>query len=338
MRVLPAPLSAAAAEEILIPPPKRGIILYSVRDAVSRDPTTSDQPSGFREILEYLAAIGYKQVEFAGYRQHANAEGGANLGLPDNNYAGARLLRQWLDDNGLVCNGNHGSVPSTINDTTIAQFNQGLDIAEILGMEHVGTGSAPTGSAYAADWDAAADRWNFWGEMAAARHLKLYTHSHHAEYAFLLDSPPLDELGRPTRSSGIRRLPYFMNQTDPKFVHFEIDTRCAFSAQFRYQTYTNPDGEVVTDIFDPAAQIAAQPHRYPLFHLKDGVYDLTNPAGYYMVPFGLGTIDYATFYRSVGPKGFPVSHWEQDNASSWVPGGSLAAAKITIDNMATFRG
>ena len=30
-------------------------------------------------------------------------------------------------------------------------------------MGHIGTGSDPTGSAYVADWELAAERWNFFG-------------------------------------------------------------------------------------------------------------------------------------------------------------------------------
>ncbi|MBO0518415.1 sugar phosphate isomerase/epimerase, partial [Streptomyces beijiangensis] len=76
---------------------KRGIILYTVRDATGRDPLSSDLPSGFREVFKELARYGYKQVEFAGYGQHANAPGGANL----ESVEGARLLRSWLDEYGL---------------------------------------------------------------------------------------------------------------------------------------------------------------------------------------------------------------------------------------------
>src|SRR5262247_1157410 len=51
----------------LVPPGKRGIILYTVRDAISRDPSTSPYASGFKAVIEELGRIGYKQVEFAGY-------------------------------------------------------------------------------------------------------------------------------------------------------------------------------------------------------------------------------------------------------------------------------
>src|SRR5690349_21659146 len=98
------------ANGTLVPASKRGIILYTVRDAISRDPNTTDLASGFKEVLGELSRIGFRQIEFAGYSQHANAEGGNNL----NTVAGATLLKSWLDDLGLEAEGNHGSIPGTI--------------------------------------------------------------------------------------------------------------------------------------------------------------------------------------------------------------------------------
>src|SRR6478609_1441660 len=218
------------ANGILIPAPRRGIILYTVRDAVSRDPLGSPLASGFKEVLAELAAIGYRQIEFAGFTQHANAEGGSNL----NTVEGATLLRSWLDDNGLEAEGNHGSVPSTVTDATLAQFDAACEVANILGMGHIGTGSDPTSSAYVADWAAAAERWNVLGVRAASHGLKLYTHNHDVAYSFLLDSGPLDAQGRPTRSSGIRRLEYFLANTDPKNVYLEMDIYWAHVAKFKH--------------------------------------------------------------------------------------------------------
>ena len=162
----------AAGNGVLLPPGKRGIILYTVRDAVSRDPNATDLASGFKEVFQELSRIGYKQIEFAGYNQHANAEGG-NV----NNVAGAQQLRKWLDDNGLEAEGNHGNIPGTVSDATLAAFDAQCEIANILGFGHIGTGSDPTGSAYLADWELAADRWNVFGERAAGHGLKLYAMS-----------------------------------------------------------------------------------------------------------------------------------------------------------------
>jgi len=321
---------------VLIPPGKRGIILYTVRDAISRDPNTTDLPSGFKEVFQELSRIGYKQIEFAGFSQHANAEGG-NV----NNVAGAQLLRKWLDDNGLEAEGNHGTIPSVINDTTLAQFDTACEIANILGFGHIGTGSDPTSSAYLADWQAAADRWNILGERAASHGLKLYTHNHDVAYSFLLDSGPLDAQGRPTRSSGIRRLEWFLQNTDPNYVYLEMDIYWAHVAQFKHRTYTAPDGSAVESIFDPAAVVAAQTKRFPLFHAKDGKSVPSSSNGYEMVAFGQGDIDYKTFFQRIGAKGYHNSMYEQDNAGSWPTtsgDASLRNSATSYAGMAALRG
>ncbi|MFE5670599.1 sugar phosphate isomerase/epimerase family protein [Agromyces sp. NPDC056523] len=337
-----AAAGAAAGTGVLVPPGKRGIILYTVRDAVGRNPLTSDLPSGFKEVLTELARIGYKQIEFAGYGQNANSEGGANLGTPE----GAQLLRTWLDANGLEAEGNHGSIPSVINDTTLAQFDAACEVANILGFGHIGTGSDPTGSSYLADWQAAAERWNILGERAATHGLKLYTHNHDAAYNFLLDSGPLDEQGRPTRSSGVRRLEWFLQNTDPNYVYLEMDIYWAHVAQHRFQSYTAPDGSVVADWFDPAGLVAEQTTRFPLFHAKDGALRPDLAAGYSIVPFGAGDIDFTTFFQRIGAKGYHNSMYEQDNASSVnslgvnapSPSLSLENSAYSYGNLAALRG
>jgi len=325
------------ANGILIPAPKRGIILYTVRDAISRNPLTSDLASGFKEVLAELSSIGFRQIEFAGYTQNANSEGGNNL----NTVEGATLLRSWLDENGLEAEGNHGSIPSTVTDATIASFDTACEIANILGMSHIGTGNDPTSSGFLPDWQAAAERWNFFGERASGHGLKLYTHNHSPAYSFLLDSGPLDALGRPTRSSGIRRLEWFLANTDPKNVYLEMDIFWAHVAQYQHHTYTAPDGSVVTGaIFDPAALVAAQTNRFPLFHVKDGKKNPASSNGYDIIAFGAGDIDYSTFMRRVGAKGSHNPMWEQDNAGggSAAPGQSLELAKFSYDNLAALRG
>ncbi|SEH00736.1 Sugar phosphate isomerase/epimerase [Nonomuraea solani] len=331
-----AEAAEAASRRALIPRGKRGIILYTVRDAVGRDPLSTTLPSGFRRVLEELGRIGYRQVEFAGYRQHANAEGGANLETVE----GARLLRAWLDDNGLRAQGNHGFIPGSWPLTTadLDRFKQTLEIANILGLAHVGTGADPTGSAYKADWDVAADKWNELGSIARRAGVRLYTHNHDAAYAFLLDSGPLDEQGRPTRSSGIRKLEYFFGISDPRRVYFEMDIFWAHVARFKHHTYTAPDGSVRTDVFDPLATVRAREHRFPLFHAKDGTANPATANGYDMVPFGTGDIDYRRFFSRLRERERHNPMYEQDNAPGTDPAQSLRYAELSYRNMAALRG
>ncbi|MEE4495333.1 sugar phosphate isomerase/epimerase family protein [Streptomyces sp. BE230] len=322
--------------QALVPAHKRGIILYTVRDATGRDPLGTTLPSGFRDVFKELARYGYKQVEFAGYGQHANAPGGNNLETVE----GAKLLRSWLDDYGLRAQGNHGFIPGSwpLSQSDLDQFKRHLEIANILGMDHMGTGGDPTGSAYRADWDVAADKWNALGQIAHRAGIKLYTHNHDAAYGFLLDGGPLDEQGRPTRSSGIRKLEYFLKVTDPKTVWLEMDVYWAHVAQYKFHTYTALDGSQRENIFDPAAVVRRNNKRYPLFHAKDGIVNTASGDGYDMVPFGTGVIDYRTFFRRVGEANYRNPMVEQDTApSSTDLAQSLKQARISYEGMAALR-
>jgi sugar phosphate isomerase/epimerase len=332
----PAGAPATGTGHALVPAGRRGIILYTVRDAIGRDPLTTPLPSGFRAVFEQLARFGYRQVEFAGYRQHANAPGGADL----ESVAGAKLLRRWLDAYGLRAQGNHGFIPPSWPLTTADTdtFKKHLEIANILGMPHMGTGGDPTGSSYQADWDVAADKWQTLGEIARAAGIKLYTHNHDAAYDFLLDGGPLDDQGRPTRSSGIRKLEYFLTVTDPRLVWLEMDVFWAHVAQYKFRTYTAHDGSTQTRIFDPAGLVERYDRRYPLFHAKDGAVNTANGMGYDMVPFGTGVIDYTTFFSRVGHRNSHHPMVEQDNAPSATdPAQSLRYARIGYDNLAALR-
>jgi sugar phosphate isomerase/epimerase len=334
---IPALPGRAAAGGPLIRASKRGIILYTVRDAISRDPLTTSLPSGFRRVFEALADIGFERVEFAGYQQHANAEGGANL----ETVQGAKLLRKWLNDNGLRAEGNHGFIPPSwpLTQADIDRFKQALEIANILGLDHMGTGNDPTSSAYKADWDVAAEKWRQLGKIAkSAGGTRLYTHNHDAAYNFLLDSGPPDEQGRPTRSSGIRKLEYFIKISDPRYVFLEMDIFWAHVARHKFTTFTAPDGSVKTDIFDPIAVVKPVEQRFPLFHAKDGRINLATPNGYDMVPFGTGDIDYRAFFRAL-KSGHHYPMYEQDNAPGGTanPGQSLEFAELSYDNMSRLR-
>jgi hypothetical protein len=199
--------TARGGNGLLVPPGKRSIILFTVRDRIGAAPDSTGVPYGFEQVLARLAEIGYHGIEFAGYTQSTQILG---------RQITPAEIRTILDANGLIATGSHGNIPSTINDSTLAAFDAYLETANVLGQKYVGTGGDPTGSNFKADWDAAAERWNILGERAAAAGLKLYTHNHDAAYSFLLDSGPLDALGRPTRSSGIRKLEYFLGITNPR--------------------------------------------------------------------------------------------------------------------------
>ena len=96
--------TARGGKGLLVPPGKRSIILYTVRDRISAAPDSTGVPYGFAQVLERLAEIGYHGIEFAGYNQNA-----AILGRQIT----PAEIRQILDDNGLIAVGSHGSIRRT---------------------------------------------------------------------------------------------------------------------------------------------------------------------------------------------------------------------------------
>jgi sugar phosphate isomerase/epimerase len=321
----PAAMPAFAANGVTVPPGKRGIQLYTVRDVVTRTPNPAlGIGGGFRYIFEQLAGMGYKQVEFAGYTQSTSILG---------RQITPAEIRQLLDDNGLEANGSHIGFSD-------ASIEAQLDIAETLGMPHLGTASIPTGSRYKEDWQRAADNFNRWGAAAAARGIKLYQHNHHAEYNFLLDSGPLNANGKPTASSGMRCLEYFFTLVDPELVWFEMDIYWGYVAQHRYQTYTDANGVAQTSIYDPLVTVGAAPERFPLFHVKDGA-KANNADGYTFVPVGAGVMPLQDFLNAVAKKGYHYPNYEQDNAPgspTTAPNQSLQSSQYSYDTIASWRG
>ncbi|PRY01725.1 sugar phosphate isomerase/epimerase family protein [Allonocardiopsis opalescens] len=292
-----AALTAAAAGPAhaggrLLPPGKIGIQLYSIRDKVNS--------LGFRAVFEELAQMGYAEVEFAGYTQ-----GGVGpITVPE--------IRRLLDDNGLRAVGSHVTINGLRNN-----LDAELDNAEILGMRHIGTPQAPTDVNTVDGYRAAAEEFNAWGEVAAARGLKLYQHNHAGEFAFAQDQPQ------------VRLYDVFLENTDPRAVFLEMDIYWAFVGRHLYPG------------FEPIDYVTAHPRRYPLFHVKDGDTNPSNPNGYDIIEFGAGDLPYQEFFSTIRARGFhPI--WEQDNAGSTAvpphPVNSLGNAERSYDAMVRLRG
>ncbi|MGI5214452.1 sugar phosphate isomerase/epimerase family protein [Plantactinospora sp. CA-290183] len=296
-----------------LPVGRIGIQLYSVRT----------DPAPFAEKLPLLAGLGFKEIEFAGYGN----------GTPTD--ADILAIRKILDDNGLKAVGSHVGFDALFGDLT-----RQLDIAQMLGMKHIGTANAPTGSRYRADWRIAADRYNAVGGAAKARGLKFYQHNHDGEYNFLLDTGPLDAGGKPTRSTGQRGLEYFFGLTQPDLVYFEMDIYWAYQAQVRFKSYLDEYGVTRRDTFDPIRTISKQQERFPLFHVKDGVLNAEGTS-LTMTEYGVpgGYVPFEQFFASLTSTDAHHYIWEQDNAGTTPPeqGGVYGAAERSYDNMRATR-
>ena len=222
-------------------------------------------------------------------------------------------IRQLLDDNGLKAAGSHRGLGDF---RTNLEWE--LDAAETLGMSAVGTASAPTGNRTIAGYQAAAAEFNAWGAAAAARGIKLYQHNHTIEFSFATDRPD------------VRLYDLFLELTDPRYVFLEMDILWAYGGARKYPG------------FRPVDYVNAHPHRYPLFHVKDGV-PLPDPQqgnSYLDVEFGAGVIPFAEFFTELDGGGRFTYLWEQDSGPNAQPNppGSLGAAERSYQRMVDLRG
>ncbi len=402
-----APAKAHAAGGRLIPGGKVGTITFTQRDVPSRvgiaasaalgvpptlgfiggpdfpeDPTDLGPlvplPGGWRELLDFLANCGFKQIEFAGYGQNAANPGGAapnpapgGVTTPESRaayVAYARTLRGFLDEFGLAAIGNHGFIPNTwpgpnspgggMSTQDYNRLQAELEFAATLGMPYMGTGGDPTSAnnRNIEPWTVSGEKWEALNTLSLQWGIHMYTHNHSPAYHFLQDGPmvtvtedrvtgapipPIEVRGE----SGKRLMQHYLDVTDPDLCVIEMDVYWAHVAQHQWRWRYDWEGNRAEDIFDPAAQVARQPQRYHLFHAKDGDATGEPPGvgnGYTFIPFGdpRSDIAYGTFYQTIGARGHYNSNYEQDNApgGSADPGQSLRFAKISAHNMLGLRG
>ncbi|MFF0739973.1 sugar phosphate isomerase/epimerase family protein [Streptomyces sp. NPDC004111] len=267
----------------VLPPGRLGIQLYSLRDKVAT--------LGFAKVFAELELYGYDEVEFAGYTQ--GSAGPITLAQ----------LRALTKDHGLRGIGSHVGYYDDGNPGayTFAQnLTKVLDDAQALGLPHIGTASGPWRYGTTVDgWKRCAEDFNKYGEAARARGMKFYQHNHAEEFSFATDKP------------NVRLYDVLLAETDPRLVHLEMDIYWAYVAQFRFSR--RADGTPAP--FDPLRYVLKQPHRYPLFHVKDGEHDAAQRDGYRMTDVGDGDIDYKRFISAVNRthQGRGGHHWQVEH-------------------------
>ncbi|MBU3865367.1 sugar phosphate isomerase/epimerase [Streptomyces sp. 4503] len=286
----------------LVPRGHLGIQLYTLRDQV--------QSIGFAQVFKELARYGYDQVEFAGYTQ---GTGDITLGQ----------LKRLMRDHGLRGIGSHvGYYSDDPKAYTFAtNLTQVLDDAEALGLPHVGTASGPWRYGSTVDgWKRCAEEFNTYGAAAKARGMKFYQHNHAEEFSFATDRPD------------VRLYDVLLAETDPELVHLEMDIYWAYVAQYRFGK--KADGSPAP--FEPLDYVLRAPHRYPLFHVKDGEHDETATDGYRMVDVGDGDIDYRRFLTAVGRThgGRRDHHWMVEHDQ---PADSLTTARRSARYLRSLR-
>ena len=267
-------LGPGGPDRLVVPGKQLGIHLGTVRDAIVRrdvvvlDPRTGERlRGGFAGVFETLGSYGYTHVEFAGYDQGANGP------------IGVRRIRALLDEHGLKAVGAHVDLARLVSAN---ERERELDRVQTLGAEWIGTASPVAPSGKVAEWQAAAERFNAIGEAAGARGLGFYHHTHDEEYDLFVDPTP--------DLVGVRRYQALLDWTDQRTVFSEMDVYWAYVARHRYP----PDAH--GRLFDPVAQVATQPQRYPLFHLQDAIRTQTDD-GYTFTDVGDGVLYTDAFPR-----------------------------------------
>ena len=162
-----------------------GLQLYSVRDLLPKD---------YAGTLKQIGALGYKEVESAGYYDHSAAEvmqamTGANLKLVSAHYPYAALAKD-IDQ--------------------IIDFHHQLGASRII-CSSPGRAPGHINSAHGItldDWRWNADQFNKFGEKMAAAGIKFGYHNHIPEFHVTDGVLPYAEL---------------MRLTDPAKVSFEMD-------------------------------------------------------------------------------------------------------------------
>jgi len=154
-----------------------GLQLYTVRTLLERD---------FESTLAGVAAIGYREVEFAGYHGRS-----------------PEVVRAALDRAGLGAPSAHVPIEAVRDD-----LPRVLDGARVMGHRHVVVAWLPEPQRTLDGYRAAADLFNRVGEQASAAGIRFAYHNHAYEFARLDGRLPYDIL---------------LERSDPRHVAFEMD-------------------------------------------------------------------------------------------------------------------
>jgi len=155
-----------------------GIQLYTVRQQMR-----ADMPA----TIAAIAAMGYKEVEFAGYFGRTAAQ-----------------VREMLNSNGLASPSTHIGF-----DAMKTNWDKTYDDALAIGQRFITVPSPPNGTtATVASWQRVADDFNQAGERARARGLTLAYHNHGSELRAMDGTTPFEVL---------------VTRTDPRFVALQMD-------------------------------------------------------------------------------------------------------------------
>ena len=249
-----------------------GIQHFSVRDATDRPASTEANavlgylggptfpenpadlgplvplPGGFREVFEYLKSVGITGFEFFNFNQTQFPVGDARR-TPS-----FEQIRSWLDAAGMKSFGTHtGGVGLLTAGTRSTQIRA----ANVLGHRYIGTAGDPAGNSnLVSAWRDSSENFNFIGELMYREGLKIFFHPEGTWWQYFND-PDRPDMSR------TQKIDFFTENTDPRFVLFEIDTYHTYNSRAR-----NPD-PVDGSLWDAEQYIKSNWKRLVAWHVKD---------------------------------------------------------------------
>src|SRR5829696_3716121 len=261
-----------------VPPGKISIQLFTLRDQLAID---------LEGTLAALAEIGYPRVEHAGFVGRTVQE-----------------FKAALDAAGIWASSGHVQIPQPFD---AAAWRASLADAQVLGSRFIvhpffginfGTGEVVRDRA---TWTAFAHDLNRAGRMAREAGLRLGYHNHNWEFFRLADG------------SGQRAFDVLVEETDPRYVHLELDLFWAWRGAA-----------------DPVDLFRQTGNRVRQYHVKD-----LNQAGSFEDP-GQGLIDFARIFRAHRVDEYIV---ERDDAGSppRTPADALVTAEVGYNFLRTVR-
>lgn len=227
-----------------------GLQLYSVREFLPKD---------YQGTLNLLGAMGYREVEAAGFYNHTAAD-----------------VKQAMTQAGLRCVSAHYSLQALQPLDDVVKFGQELgleyiicasplvrDPAQAKGLSWV----AGLEGMSADDWKWNADQLNRIGERVRSEGMKFGYHNHYIEFHAHDGFLPYDLL---------------LQQTDPKLVAMEMDC-----------------GWVVIGGHKPEDYLTRYPERYVMLHIKEFKLEGWKPGMEPVsTEMGRGSIDYASIFAA----------------------------------------
>ncbi len=242
-----------------------GLALYTLRDAMSEDP---------KGVLKQVADIGYQYIEAAGYRD------GKFYGMEPAEF------KSYLDEIGLTpLSSHHGDVTLDNADEMIAAAKAAgftYFVIPIPPMGHFKVDPGTGAMTMSEDLETVTDIINTIGKKCAAAGLKCLYHNHDFEFM--------------ENANGIVPMDYFLENTDPEQVNFQMDLYWVTKAGA-----------------DPVAYFEKAPGRFKIWHVKD-----MDEQGRF-APVGTGSIDFSRILAQKELSGMEYYFVEQDRTFDQTP-------------------